>query len=41
MIGFGAGLPHSSAYNLAMLKKRNETAYWALMTKLFRPTDVD
>jgi len=37
MIGFGAGLPHSSAYNLYKLKVANPTAYWRLMERLFKP----
>jgi O-glycosyl hydrolase len=35
MVGFGAGLPQSSAYSLKLLRDRNADVYWQLLTKLF------
>jgi glucosylceramidase len=39
MVGFGAGLPQSSAYVLTNLKSNNPDAYAEVMRKLFHPSE--
>ncbi|RYH11935.1 hypothetical protein EON65_38485 [archaeon] len=35
MLGFGAGIPQSSAYVLSQLKGRNSSMYWEVLAQLF------
>lgn len=35
MLGFGAGIPQSSAYVLSQLKARNSSMYWDVLSQVF------
>ena len=37
IVGYGAGLPQSSAFVLVSLKEKNATLYWSVMHNLFDP----